>query len=94
MGTRTLNPARGAALLVVSLSLACGDPCAREARLTERRCGVEPPPDFDIGEQACSAEAEREARCALRHRADYCEWLDGLYTGTVVENRYTECLDD
>lgn len=86
-----MRPLRWACLAALLL-VGCGDPCVREAKLAENKCGVEIAPEFDTGEQACGALDEKEAKCALDHKDDYCEWLEGLQDGTVVENAYVECL--
>lgn len=85
---------RGWALLSVLVLASCGDPCAREARIAERRCDVEVAPQFDTGEQQCSNVDEKEARCAISHKEDFCEWLHALEAGNVVENDYVRCLKE
>lgn len=70
----------------------CGDPCEREARIAENKCEVEVAPQFNTGEQTCGPLDEKEARCAIAHKDDFCEWLHALEDGNVIENDYVRCL--
>lgn len=74
------------------LFVGCGNPCEREERIAERRCDIELAPEFETGEQICGPIDEKEARCAIANKAEFCDWLEGLQAGNVVENDYTRCL--
>ena len=81
------------ALLVLGLfCVGCGNPCEREARIAQNRCDLEIAPQFDTGEQACGSIDEKEARCAIRHKDDFCEWLHAIREGDEIENDYVRCL--
>ncbi len=85
---------RGWLLVWALVGAACGDPCAREARIAERHCELEVAPEFNRGEQECTADDEKEARCAIAHKAEFCEWLRALEAGTVVDNDFVRCLKE
>ena len=78
--------------LLLIFGVGCANPCERELRITENRCGRELAPDFEPGEQECRATDLKEAKCAIDHKDDYCEWLDAIADGNVVENDYVRCL--
>ena len=91
MGIRALIRALAVGLGVLTAA-GCANPCERELRVTEQRCGHELAPGYNTGEQECRASDLKEARCALDHKDDYCEWLDAIADGEVVENDYVRCL--
>ena len=83
---------RAALVLLAATSVGCASPCDRELRVTERRCGHELAPAHNTGEQTCESYERHDAKCALKHKDDYCEWLDAIADGEDVENDYVRCL--